>query len=100
MPQSGEFPFQASPTQGNLLRTAHDEHTQSPQPQLQNPRRPVNGCWALLLSLMLLIGFIAATAFHQQQGIVENARRTDTRVLAKGIAEALVQYRADQGHYP
>ncbi|RYD25618.1 MAG: hypothetical protein EOP86_27060, partial [Verrucomicrobiaceae bacterium] len=60
----------------------------------------MNGCLALLLSLILLVGFIAAAAFYQTQGIVEKARRTDTRLCGKNIADAVMEYYADQGRFP
>ncbi|MDB6134720.1 MAG: hypothetical protein JWM59_2963 [Verrucomicrobiales bacterium] len=71
-----------------------------PQPHSPPPRRPVNGCLALLLCLMLLVGLIAAASFHQKQRFIENVRRVDTRVCGKGIADAVMEYYADQAHFP
>lgn len=60
----------------------------------------MSGCLGPLLFLLLLMGFIAAASFYQMQRFVEKAHRTNTHILAKGIADAVMEYDADQGHFP
>ncbi|RYD34581.1 MAG: prepilin-type N-terminal cleavage/methylation domain-containing protein [Verrucomicrobiaceae bacterium] len=53
-----------------------------------------------LLTVISIVGILAAAAMGAYGKIVENAKRTDSRVLGKGIADAVTQYYGDYNRLP
>lgn len=53
-----------------------------------------------LLTVISIVGILAAAAMGAYGKIVENAKRTDSRVLCKGIADAVTQYYGDYNRLP
>lgn len=53
-----------------------------------------------LLTVISIVAILAAAAFGAYGKIVENAKRTDSRVLGKGVADAVTQYYGDYNRLP
>ncbi|MDB6134725.1 MAG: hypothetical protein JWM59_2968 [Verrucomicrobiales bacterium] len=62
--------------------------------------RSVAGWLMLLLPPLLLLGILIIAANSPYSRIPENARKTDTRVLCKGIQEAVTQFYGDYNRLP
>ncbi|MES2705437.1 MAG: prepilin-type N-terminal cleavage/methylation domain-containing protein [Verrucomicrobiota bacterium] len=62
--------------------------------------RPAGFTLIELLTVISIVAILAAAAFGAYGKIVENAKRTDSRVLGKGIADAVTQYYGDYNRLP
>lgn len=62
--------------------------------------RPAGFTLIELLTVISIVAILAAAAFGAYGKIVENAKRTDSRVMGKGIADAVTQYYGDYNRLP
>jgi prepilin-type N-terminal cleavage/methylation domain-containing protein len=62
--------------------------------------RPAGFTLIELLTVISIVAILAAGAFGAYGKIVENAKKTDSRVMGKGVADAVTQFYGDYNRLP